>query len=187
MDNGICIDVVSGLFNFHAGRFYNLNVTEDFTSALDVPNKVKGLVVDTWRGREMTVFGFTEQGIHGQLLIKRWPIDKSPDLKNAFYDIMKQLIAVAVLTIKAVPERMLTKTMWKDSRKSDWEDCDGDILGVVISAGLLARHATFCIGSGEFSVYYDHDEIVGHHFKPPHYINNIFHIPTKAKGKLRLI
>jgi hypothetical protein len=187
MDNGTAIAVVSGLFNFHAGRFYNLDVTKDITEALNVKDKIKGLVIDTWSGREMAVFGFTGNGIHGQLLIKRWPIDKCPDIKNNFYEVLTELISAVVLTIKAVPERMLTTTFWKDSRKTEWEDSDADTLGVVIAAGLLARHATFCIGSGEFSVYYDHDEILGHHFKPPHYINNLFHIPIKAKSNLRSI
>lgn len=187
MDNDTCVAIVSGLFNFHAGRFYTLDVVGDLKESLDMPDKIKGLVLDSWSGRELTVFGFTNHDIHGRLMIKRWPIDKSPDIKHLFYDTLTELISAVVLTMKTLPERMLTKTMWKDSRDSDWLDCDGDILGVAISAGLLSKHATFCIGSGEFSVYYDHDEIVGHHFKPPHYINNIFRIPEKAKGKLRLI
>jgi hypothetical protein len=181
MNNDTCISVVSSLFDFHAGKFYNLDVSGEMAEMLDVKGKVKGLVIDTWRGREMTVFGFTEDSIHGQLLIRRWPIDKKPDLKTGFYEVLKELISVAVLTIKAIPEKMVTRTLWKDSRLSDWEDSDGDILGVVISAGLLSRHATFCIGAGEFSVYYDNDEIISHHFKPPHYIDNIFYLPVKRR------
>lgn len=187
MNNDTCISVVSSLFSFHSGRFFKLDVIEDMRSILIRKGMLQGLIIDTYRGREMSVFGFTEPGLHGQLLIKRWPVDRTPDLKMQYLPTLKEIISAAVLTVKAVPSNMLTKTLWKDKRESTWEtDEDGDVLGVVISAGLLARQCTFCFGSGEFSVYYEHAEIVGHRFKPPHYINNIFHLPSKMQKKLRI-
>jgi hypothetical protein len=186
MNNDTCITVVSGLFNFHAGKFYNLDVSGEISAALDIKDKLKAIIVDTWSSREMIVFGFTEEDIHGQLLIKRWPIEKPHDLQHSFYEVLKELIAVVVLTIKAVPERMVTKTIWKDSRDTDWDDSDGGVLGIAISAGLLSKHATFCFGSGKFSIYYDDDEIVGHHFKAPHYVNNLYHLQVKYKKTLKV-
>lgn len=186
MNNDTCVSVVSSLFNFHSGRFFNLDVVEDMQSLLIRKGMLQGLILDTYKGREMSMFGFTEPGLHGQLLIRRWPIDKTSNVKTHYIPTLKEIISAAVLTVKATPTNMLTKIIWKDKRELSWETAGEDVLGVVISAGLLARHCTFCFGAGEFSVYYDDPEITGHRFKTPHYINNIFNLPSKMQKKLRI-
>lgn len=185
MNYDIGASVVGGLFGYYSGRFEALPILDDLEDYFDEHRSLEGLIVDVHRGRDMTLLGFTNRSMHGPMLIKRYPIDPPSERSPSFFEALSKVIAAAVLEVRAVPDSMLIRIYHADNSVTEWETASEDMLGRVIDGGLLAKRCTFCYGGGEFSLFYGDQGIKGYAFKPPFYINNIFHFPTRDRNDFK--